>query len=193
MLQRRVDSPFSKLPDDCIFFIINMCRWDWMNDTSEELRITQKNLRRLRRQQIANEADDMLDEEDGEGAGDTEDNNHLVNENAESAIADSDEDEENDFMEEDEEDSEESEDGDSDADSDADSEQYAWGDHVGARDAFVYNHNETDSSDEEDGDGDQLNVTMNDRHRRAALLRARANILNMFRRSGNAAAVPDQM
>ena len=30
--QRRKESPISKLPDDCIFYILNMCRWDWAGD-----------------------------------------------------------------------------------------------------------------------------------------------------------------
>lgn len=30
--QRRSESPFSLLPDECIFYILNMCKWDWMGD-----------------------------------------------------------------------------------------------------------------------------------------------------------------
>ena len=30
--QRNWESPFSALPDDCIFYILNMCRWDWVSD-----------------------------------------------------------------------------------------------------------------------------------------------------------------
>lgn len=33
--QRRFESPLSRLPDDCIFYILNMCKWDWMGDDSE--------------------------------------------------------------------------------------------------------------------------------------------------------------
>ena len=32
MCQRRRESPFSMLSDDTIFYILNMCRWDWMGD-----------------------------------------------------------------------------------------------------------------------------------------------------------------
>ena len=37
-LQRRWDSPISMLPDECIFYILNMCRWDWFEDKSSELK-----------------------------------------------------------------------------------------------------------------------------------------------------------
>lgn len=29
MCQRRWESPMSRLPDECIFYILNMCKWDW--------------------------------------------------------------------------------------------------------------------------------------------------------------------
>lgn len=35
--QRRDESPFSNLPDDCIFYILNMCRWDWVEDDAKEI------------------------------------------------------------------------------------------------------------------------------------------------------------
>jgi hypothetical protein len=44
LCQRRWESPMSKLPDDVIFYILNMCRWDWANDTPDEM----KDLRRRR-------------------------------------------------------------------------------------------------------------------------------------------------
>jgi len=31
--QRRVESPVSRLPDDCIFYILHLCKWDWMADS----------------------------------------------------------------------------------------------------------------------------------------------------------------
>lgn len=43
--QRRWESPFSMLSDDCIFYILNMCRWDWMNDSFNELRCLKKKIR----------------------------------------------------------------------------------------------------------------------------------------------------
>jgi hypothetical protein len=52
MCQRRAESPFSKLPDDAIYYILNMMRWDWMNDTSAVMVRDQKEARRNRRRQM---------------------------------------------------------------------------------------------------------------------------------------------
>lgn len=38
LCQRRWESPWSKLPDECIFYILNMCRWDWFHDDSITMR-----------------------------------------------------------------------------------------------------------------------------------------------------------
>jgi hypothetical protein len=35
--QRRAESPISLLPDDVIFYILNLCRWDWYGDTGDRL------------------------------------------------------------------------------------------------------------------------------------------------------------
>lgn len=35
--QRRHESPVARLPDECIFYILNMCRWDWFEDDAEEM------------------------------------------------------------------------------------------------------------------------------------------------------------
>jgi len=32
MCQRRFESPFALLGDECIYYILNMCRWDWAGD-----------------------------------------------------------------------------------------------------------------------------------------------------------------
>jgi len=37
MCQRRYECQFSRLPDDVIFYIVNMCRWDWANDDGREM------------------------------------------------------------------------------------------------------------------------------------------------------------
>ncbi len=42
LCQRRWESPMSMLPDDCIFYILNMCRWDWANDTPQDMRALKK-------------------------------------------------------------------------------------------------------------------------------------------------------
>jgi len=35
--QRRAESPFSMVPDEVIFYILNMCRWDWVNDCASSM------------------------------------------------------------------------------------------------------------------------------------------------------------
>ena len=32
LLQRRYESPISMLPDACVYYVLNMCRWDWFED-----------------------------------------------------------------------------------------------------------------------------------------------------------------
>jgi hypothetical protein len=46
--QRRFESPVSMLPDECLFYILNMCRWDWFQDTP----VTLKNQRRARKRTL---------------------------------------------------------------------------------------------------------------------------------------------
>lgn len=42
MCQRRWESPLSMLPDDCIFYILNMCRWDWADDSPDDMKALKK-------------------------------------------------------------------------------------------------------------------------------------------------------
>jgi hypothetical protein len=42
LCQRRWESECSMLPDECIFYILNMCRWDWFNDTPDNMRARRK-------------------------------------------------------------------------------------------------------------------------------------------------------
>jgi|EP01082_Thalassiosira_pseudonana_P004557 hypothetical protein len=163
MCQRRVDSPFSKLPDECVYYILNMCRWDWVNDTSDGLRRRQKSMRRLAQQA----EDNVLDDDEGNFAGEAQ----MDSDNDEEL----DEEEEHEYMDEDS--SDESEDSD---DSDAASDDgYAWGDHVTAHDNLAYNDAESESSeDEETIPQDQL-VGRESRGRRS-FFRARAHIFNLF-------------
>jgi hypothetical protein len=39
LCQRRWESNISRLPDDCIFYILNMCRWDWFMDTPQDMKL----------------------------------------------------------------------------------------------------------------------------------------------------------
>ena len=48
--QRRAESPVSMLPDECIYYILNMCRWDWFDDTADQLGVQQcKRLKKAER------------------------------------------------------------------------------------------------------------------------------------------------
>eukprot|EP00522_Entomoneis_paludosa_P012465 CAMPEP_0172456816 /NCGR_PEP_ID=MMETSP1065-20121228/17765_1 /TAXON_ID=265537 /ORGANISM="Amphiprora paludosa, Strain CCMP125" /LENGTH=428 /DNA_ID=CAMNT_0013210063 /DNA_START=22 /DNA_END=1305 /DNA_ORIENTATION=- len=38
MCQRRWESPWSILPDECIYYILNMCRWDWFDDDPDSMK-----------------------------------------------------------------------------------------------------------------------------------------------------------
>ena len=59
LCQRRFESPFAMLPDDAIFYVLNMCRWDWAGDdgdamermVSDRKREKRREERRLRREE----------------------------------------------------------------------------------------------------------------------------------------------
>lgn len=42
MCQRRWESPISVLPDEAIFYILNMCPWDWFNDCTKTMKDRRK-------------------------------------------------------------------------------------------------------------------------------------------------------
>lgn len=54
--QRRWSSPFSALPDECIFYILNMCRWDWVADSFDDMFTEKKHVRKLLKEREATEA-----------------------------------------------------------------------------------------------------------------------------------------
>jgi hypothetical protein len=53
--QRRTESPIAILPDECIYYILNMCRWDWFGDQTTDLK-TRRILRKRRARQQAAQA-----------------------------------------------------------------------------------------------------------------------------------------
>ncbi|KAL3795030.1 hypothetical protein HJC23_006351 [Cyclotella cryptica] len=171
MCQRRSESPFAKLPDECIYYILNMCRWDWVNDTSDEMRRSQKQARRLARQRMEEEADHLLNDAAAEGgvAG------------ASDGVADVEDEDEDEFMEEDSNVSDE----DSDGSESAASEEYAWGDHVSARDALVFNVEDSEESEDDvEFDREEWRHQSRFQHRGSLLgrsfLRARAHIFDVL-------------
>jgi len=74
MAQRRWESTFSMLSDDCIFYILNMCRWDWMKDTFDGVRGHKKRLRDL----DADNNDDNTERDDDESEEVNDDNDAAV-------------------------------------------------------------------------------------------------------------------
>jgi hypothetical protein len=62
LCQRRWESPWSLLPDECIYYILNMCRWDWFDDTPGTMK-ERKRREKARMQKLAL-ADLQREEED---------------------------------------------------------------------------------------------------------------------------------
>ncbi len=175
MCQRRLESPFSKLPDDCIYFILNMMRWDWVNDTTAAMRREQKNLRRLRRQQSMEEADAIVAEMEnesrvgGEAAATASDQD-----NEDEVLGVDESDAANDAMDEDM--SDDSEDVDSSDEESAGSTEYAWGDHITAQSAFHYSDGSDSNSSDSEEDAEETESS-----RRSLMMRARRNIHQFLR------------
>ena len=145
-----------------------------MNDTTDDMQREQKNMRRLRRRQLAQEAEAILAEEaemdDNGGVDDNEEGNDNQWVDRDNMDVDS---------------SDDSEDADSSDDSSGESatsevsEDY-WGDHISARNAFIYNHD----SEESDSEGSDLEHDADGMvgRRRSAMMRARRSLLQMLRR-----------
>jgi len=62
MCQRRSVSPVSMLPDEAIFYILNMCRWDWFNDSSNGMNDRRKR-EKLRNQLLFMEQEEQEQQE----------------------------------------------------------------------------------------------------------------------------------
>lgn len=180
MCQRRPESPFSTLPDDCLFYILNMMKWDWVNDNSQDMRREQKEMRRVRRRQMREEADAIMNEAETR-IGDAEQlvrvQGHLMNDVPAMGV-----DEGGDvYMDEDSSDSEDADTSDDSDDESAASDEYQWGDHVSSRNNFIYNHESDDSDSDEDDTEDEIEAEREGSSRRVAMLRARRSILQLLR------------
>jgi hypothetical protein len=149
MCQRRWESPFSMLSDDCIFYILNMCRWDWMADTFDELRAHKKKMRELEASSMSDDAveaetvaeanadmEDVADEEDDDGDDDEDEQEQGIPNDEDMEVVEEGSTYDSDYADSDEESG--SDDG------------YMYGDHNGSS-AFQYNYYDDDggSSDEE--------------------------------------------
>jgi len=158
-------------------------RWDWVDDTSGDLRREQKYRRKLRRQQMIAEADAMLDEAEMEEADNTAESAPAVNEQDDEAVLGIDDDDYVEYENMDEDSSDDSEDADS-SDDDSISEEsaasdehaYAWGDHVNSRNRFIFN--DSDSSDSDDDASDEHVDERLGRPRRSQFTRATRNLLH---------------
>ena len=176
LCQRRWESPMSMLPDDCIFYILNMCRWDWANDTPEDMRALKK--RRVMRQAAAVVPADPpppllpapadpppAPQDDGQArtgstccarvcaapASDVEEEDDCDDSDVEFQEAREEEDDDDDDDDEHIWDDEEEEEEDDDEDTDGDGEDLDWDSNINENDVFRYQ----DDSDEEGGDGSQ--------------------------------------
>jgi hypothetical protein len=189
MCQRRTASPLSRLPDDAIYYIINMMRWDWVNDTSVEMVREQKNARRIRRRQMIAEMENasrLVSDETVANAlpqalnypndgvlgvdEDREDDNGMEDDGDDNDNDDDDEDN----MDEDNEDDDSDESLES-----AVSDEYAWGDHVSSRNAFVYDDESSHSDESDDGDNGAAGGAV--ARGQQGMIRARRSILSFLR------------
>jgi hypothetical protein len=63
MLQRR-NTVISCLPDECLFYILNMCRWDWFDDTGRGLKQKYRARKRVEREKQRQRVQAMTLQED---------------------------------------------------------------------------------------------------------------------------------
>jgi len=67
LCQRRWESPFSGLPDEAIFYILNMCRWDWFDDSINNMKDRRKR-EKARNTLLAMKRQEEEDQEEMESA-----------------------------------------------------------------------------------------------------------------------------
>ena len=62
--QRRLESPVARLPDECLFYIMNMLRWDDFGDNAAALKEQRRDLKRKAQQQQAEAAQQRLQQQE---------------------------------------------------------------------------------------------------------------------------------
>jgi len=62
LCQRRWESNMSKLPDEAIFYILNMCRWDWFDDCQRSM----KDRRKREKARIQSLSEQQMEQEEEE-------------------------------------------------------------------------------------------------------------------------------
>lgn len=62
--QRKATSGMPALPDECVCYILNMCRWNWFNDSSAEMKVRRRVVRgRMRRLEMQRREQERLEQE----------------------------------------------------------------------------------------------------------------------------------
>lgn len=155
MCQRRWESPVSILPDECIYYILNMCRWDWFDDDSGNMKERrQREKARVRADQRAAALRQESEEAVASARWNTEDEDRKPSPcNKANMETDDEEDDDEYHMDQDSSDEEEGEEDEGDEDDDSDSD--AWSDnddgyHRANNQAFSFHA--LDSDDEGDGE-----------------------------------------
>lgn len=166
-VQRRLNNEnCTSIPDECIFYILNMCRWDWFGDDGA-------NLRRLYRQRKTVQRITAMEEDDLQEG--------VVDDN-------SNEDDDDESMEEptdveDDGGNEEEEEEDSDDDASEQSEEIAWERAHGYRadgSFFHFQDYSSDDEEEEEDDADRRNH-MHQQRGRASWLRQQFSRIHVLR------------
>lgn len=154
--QRRVESPVALLPDEAVYYILNMCRWDWWNDASVQLQAQRRRLRRTAHEEaettrapsaeaphrmVANQSQPMeLSQHDTQDSHSSDDANEGMDEDTE-------DEEEEEWREEDEDEGEEREE-------DSDSDESAWENGYRA-DTHVFAFRDVSSDEDSEGESDE--------------------------------------
>jgi hypothetical protein len=151
LAQRRDESPMAMLPDECIYYILNMCRWDWFEDNCRDLRRRGRIRRRLLEASSSQQAAQPPAAQDNDAMviADNED----AEENEDGANGDDSDDE--DFVDGDADDDDEDEDDDDDDDDNSNTWEHHNGYQAGTTHFEFHNApSDDESSMEEDDDDD---------------------------------------
>lgn len=169
LCQRRWESPMSSLPDECIFYILNMCRWDWFNDDTDCMRVRRKREKAKIKKMKAVAAQRALEEARQVEANAEQEHTAVAcsrRAKTDRIYADEDDvvmtDDNAEDDEEEDEDNADSEDDDfveDDEDVDSDDDDWSDGDPYHRENVNAFSFRDIDSDDDEDEDGDQESGT----------------------------------
>ncbi|CAJ1958586.1 unnamed protein product [Cylindrotheca closterium] len=159
LCQRRWESPFSMLPDECIYYILNMCRWDWFEDDCDTMKQRRQREKKRIREKEQQESEQREAESEAVGpeavATNVAAEEHTATGcNRHSMDTDDDGGDDEEFVDDDEEEDEEEEDEEDDVDSEA-----AWSDdedqyHNAPIQSFTFQNIDSDEEEANDDDSD---------------------------------------